>query len=194
MTHPVPFEFADLKEAHEVASLLRKQAAVFQLLTSYLTGDDARKFEEQARDAIAIASRIDTAAREAPSNRCPVNQAALVWLKETKALPDGDVSYLAQLAAWGFHKSVVSLPEPQSASQPDPYVVEQVVNQLMKSGAASVAHATKWFLSNPNLSIEEQADNLEMELREAETPSEASQIVAETAYDLMVAGSATSPE
>jgi hypothetical protein len=62
MTRPVPFEFDDVAEARKVASLLRKQAAAFQLLAGRLSGDDARTFVEQAREAIAIASRIDAAA------------------------------------------------------------------------------------------------------------------------------------
>jgi hypothetical protein len=46
MTRPVPFEFDDVAEARKVASLLRKQAAAFQLLAGRLSGDDARKFVE----------------------------------------------------------------------------------------------------------------------------------------------------
>ena len=62
MTRPVPFEFADEEQARTVARLLRRQAQAFQLLASRMTTDDARDFEEHARDAIAIASRIDIAA------------------------------------------------------------------------------------------------------------------------------------
>jgi len=62
MNRPVPFEFADVEEARTVARLLRRQASAFQLLAGRLTGDEATRFEEQAREAIAIASRIDTAA------------------------------------------------------------------------------------------------------------------------------------
>lgn len=58
----VRFEFIDVAEAHRVASLLRRQASAFQLLASRFTGDQARDFEERAREAITIASRIDAAA------------------------------------------------------------------------------------------------------------------------------------
>jgi hypothetical protein len=61
MTRPVPFEFSDVEEARRVASLLRRQASAFQLLAGRLTGDQARDLEERAREAIAIASRIDAA-------------------------------------------------------------------------------------------------------------------------------------
>jgi hypothetical protein len=62
MPSPIPFEFSDVDEARCVASLLRRQASAFQLLASRLAGDQARDFEERAREAIAIASRIDEAA------------------------------------------------------------------------------------------------------------------------------------
>jgi hypothetical protein len=62
MIRPVLFEFADVEEARRIARLLRRQAEGFQLLASHLTGDDAWKIKEQAREAIAIASRIDAAA------------------------------------------------------------------------------------------------------------------------------------
>jgi hypothetical protein len=55
----VPFEFADVAEARRVASLLRRQASA--LLAGRLT-DDAQRFTDQTREAIAIASRIDAAA------------------------------------------------------------------------------------------------------------------------------------
>jgi hypothetical protein len=57
----VPFQFTDVDEAHRVAALLRRQASAFRLLAGRLTGDQARDFEERAREAIAIASRIDAA-------------------------------------------------------------------------------------------------------------------------------------
>ena len=62
MTRPVPFEFTDEEEARTVALLLRRQASTFQLLAGRLTDDESRNFAERAREAIAIASRIDTAA------------------------------------------------------------------------------------------------------------------------------------
>jgi hypothetical protein len=58
----VPFEFTDIDKARRVAALLRRQASAFQLLAGRLTGDQARDFEERAREAIAIASRIDATA------------------------------------------------------------------------------------------------------------------------------------
>jgi hypothetical protein len=61
MPRPVPFEFADVEEARHVASLLRRQARAYQLLASRFTGDEALDFQERAREAIAIASRIDAA-------------------------------------------------------------------------------------------------------------------------------------
>ena len=122
------------------------------------------------------------------ANEQPVNQAALRWLKEGNMSPDDSVSYLAQLANWGLEKDVVNLPRPTSPSQPDPHNVENALGVLL---GRTVAHATDWFLSNPNLSKEEQADSLVSQLEQAEDLTQASQIVVETAYDLMVAESAT---
>jgi hypothetical protein len=42
--------------------LLRRQASAFQLLASHLVGDEAQRFTDEAREAIAIASRIDATA------------------------------------------------------------------------------------------------------------------------------------
>jgi hypothetical protein len=58
----VPFQFTDIAEARTATRLMRRQAAAFQLPASRLTGNDARDLEERARETIAIASRIDTAA------------------------------------------------------------------------------------------------------------------------------------
>jgi hypothetical protein len=66
VAHPIPFEFTDAEEARTVARILRSQASAFQLLAQRLTGDDSRRFEERAREAIAIASRIDAAADVGP--------------------------------------------------------------------------------------------------------------------------------
>jgi hypothetical protein len=52
MNRPIPFVFTDIEQGYKVVSLLRKQAEAFRLLASRLTGDDALKFEEQAREAI----------------------------------------------------------------------------------------------------------------------------------------------
>ena len=62
MTRSVSFKFENVEEARTVARLLRRQVQAFQLLASRLTGDEAEAFRERAREAIAIASRIDTAA------------------------------------------------------------------------------------------------------------------------------------
>lgn len=131
---------------------------------------------------------------EAPSNKLPVNQAALSWLLEARADVDPSVSYLASLASWGFEKDQVRVQKPMSPSQPERADVENAVNRLLGSGEKAVAHATEWFLSNPNLDREEQADNLEVNLRDAEDPRDAAQIVVETAYDRMVAASELSQE
>ena len=62
MTRPVPFEFADIEEARIVARLLRRQAQAFQMLATRLTGREADDYAERAREALAIASRIDMVA------------------------------------------------------------------------------------------------------------------------------------
>jgi len=131
---------------------------------------------------------------EAPSNNWPVNQAALAWLQKAKASPDGSVSYLAQLAWWGLEEGGVEVPSPISPSQPSPHNLENAVGALLRSGRQEAAFASRWFLSNPNLPVEEQARNLAQQLEQAKSPQEAAQLVVETAYDLMVAESATSPE
>jgi hypothetical protein len=132
--------------------------------------------------------------REAPSNHWPVNQAALKWLREAKASPDPVISYLAQLAAWGFEKGIVEVSSPISPSRPEPHNVEFAVDALLGWGPEKAEFASRWLLSNPNLEFEEQADNLEQQLQDANDPAEAAQAVVETAYDRMVAGSATSPD
>ena len=191
MNSPVPFEFANFSEACKVASLLRKQAATFQLLASYLTDGAARKFEEQAREAIAVAFRIEAAAREAPSNRWPVNQAALKWLKEAATPPDGSISYLVQLAWWGLEKGGVKVREPLSPSQPWHHEVEQLIAGMLGAKASDV---TMWFMSNPELSTEEQMKDLDQKLLDATSPEEAAEIVVQAAYDRMVEASARSPQ
>ena len=129
--------------------------------------------------------------REAPSNQWPVNQAALKWLKEAKASPDPAVSYIAQLASWGLEKGIVEIPPPVSPSQPERHNLESAVDALLGAGPQKAELASQWFLSNPNLDADEQAENLAGELERATTPVEAAQIAVETAYDLMVAESAT---
>lgn len=127
---------------------------------------------------------------EASSNSLPANRAALPWLQEAKASPDGSVSYLAQLAAWGLDKNVVDVPRPQSPSQPERHNLESAVNALL---GAKPDDASQWFLSNPNLAPDEQEASLVQQLGRAKSPQEAAQIVVQTAYDLMVAESASSP-
>jgi hypothetical protein len=130
---------------------------------------------------------------EAPSNNWPINQAALAWLREAKASPQEGVSYVAQLAAWGLEKGVVEVPRPISPSQPERHNLESAVDALLRRGPKEADFASRWFLSNPNLSEEDQAVNLVWQLEQAKSPQEAAQAVVETAYDLMVAASGTSP-
>jgi hypothetical protein len=59
---PIPFEFSDAAEARKVASLLRKQASAYQLLSHRLTADEIRYFEAQSRETLALAGRIEAAA------------------------------------------------------------------------------------------------------------------------------------
>ncbi len=131
---------------------------------------------------------------EAPSNQWPVNQAALRWLQEGRMSPLASVSYLAQLAAWGLEKNVVSVPRPTSPSQPERHSLQSAVESLLGDGPQEALHASQWFLSNPNLDEQEQAESLARQLQQAKDPPEAAQIAVETAYDLMVAESANSPE
>jgi hypothetical protein len=131
---------------------------------------------------------------EAPSNLLVMNQEALKWLHEAKASPMEGISYVAQLAAWGLEKGIVEVPAPMSPSQPERHNLESAVDALLGFGRQEAEFASQWFLSNPNLSKEEQEDNLVERLRDAETPQEAAQVVVETAYDLMVAASATNQE
>ena len=131
---------------------------------------------------------------EAPTNQWPINQAALKWLQEAKASPDPQVSYIAQLAAWGLEKGIVEIPRPVSASQPERHNLESAVDALLAAGPEKAAFASQWFLSNPNLEQDEQAESLVSELQRVTTPAEAATVAVETAYDLMVAESATSPD
>ena len=72
---------------------------------------------------------------DVPSNNWPINQAALAWLQEAKASPNPDVSYIAQLAAWGFEKNQVSLPPRVSPSQLESHNLENAVENLLGAGA-----------------------------------------------------------
>lgn len=130
---------------------------------------------------------------EVPSNQWAVNRAALPWLKKADADPDPTMSYLVQMAWWGLEKGGVRVQQPRAPSQPEPHALESAVSLFLTSGAREAASASRWLLSNPNLSFEEQAANLEMLLREAASPQEAAQVVVEAIYDLMVAESEPSP-
>lgn len=125
--------------------------------------------------------------REAPSNRWPVNRAALKWLREAKAVPEEDSSYLAQLAMWGLETGDAQVPRPMSPNQPERHNLELTMEALV--GADDPAFASRWFLSSPDLDEEEQTNNLLWQLNEATTAQEAAQAVVKTAYDRMVAES-----
>lgn len=114
------------------------------------------------------------------------NQAARKWLES----PDETVSYLAQLGEWALDKGGAQVPRPRSASQPERHDLEAVMAMLQ--GASPVA-ATEWFLSDDSLTASEQARSLAQKLTNATSPEEAGQIVIQTAYDVMVAASASSP-
>lgn len=126
---------------------------------------------------------------EAPSNQSPLNRQALAWLRQAKASPQSEVSYLAQLAEWGLESGRVEIPRPLSASQPERHNLEDAVSSLLRPGREEAAFASQWFLSNPNLPPEEQGVILLRQLSQATTAEEAAQAVVETAYDVMVASS-----
>lgn len=127
---------------------------------------------------------------EVPSNNWPINRAALNWLQAAEEFPDSEVSYLAQLASWGLERGGAEVPRSQSPSQPERSNLQSAVDALV---GARADKASQWFVSNPNLTREEQTRNLLQQLHRARSPQEAAQILVETAYDLMVAESATSP-
>lgn len=123
--------------------------------------------------------------REAPSNRLPINQAALAQLRKAKVHPDPMKAYLAQLAQWGMDK--VHLPQPISPQQPLPDDLREFVARLvLVPGPAQAERATRLILSNPNLTVEEQTDDLEEFLSLASDPEQAAEAVVEAIYDLMV--------
>lgn len=126
---------------------------------------------------------------EAPSNLWPVNQLALQWLQKAKEPTEPDMSYLAQLAWWGLENGA-ELPRPMSPSQPERANLESALGALLSRGPAQALAATKWFLENPNVDRWEQERSLVQQLREAQNPTDAAQVMLETAYDLMVAESA----
>jgi hypothetical protein len=62
MSTRIPFEFTDAEEVRKVVLLLCRQALALQSFARRLTGDDLRNFEDQAREVLDIASRIEAAA------------------------------------------------------------------------------------------------------------------------------------
>lgn len=130
--------------------------------------------------------------REAPSNKWIVSQLALQWLRKAKEQPDLDRSYLAQLAFWGLENGL-KVVDPRSPSQPTHASLEETIHILLANGPKVAAAASQWLLSNPNLSEQDQRNNLLQSLRKATSPEEAAQSVLEMAYEVMVAESETSP-
>jgi hypothetical protein len=122
---------------------------------------------------------------ELRSNRWPVNQLALQWLRKTPEPPDPDISYPAQLAWWGPEK--VDIQRPVHPSQPEAADLEMALGGLLGVGPAEALKASRWFLSNPNLGRWEQERTLALELQEAESPQAAAVVLIQAAYSLMVA-------
>lgn len=133
----------------------------------------------------------DHGSREAPSNRWPVNQLAANWLQKARDPADPERSALIQLAWWGLEKGGIVLQEAQSPSQPSPDQVEIALGERLVSGPVPAFQATRWLLTNPNLSQPEQTADLESKLEQAQSPQEAARAVLEAAYDRMAAASAT---
>jgi hypothetical protein len=123
-----------------------------------------------------------------PSQSC--RSSILVIARVVKASPEEGISYVAQLAWWGLEEGLVEIPRPISPSQPDPHNLENAIGVLLGWGSEKAEFASRWFLSNPNLSEEEQAANLAWQLEHATSPQEAAEVAVQAAYDLMVATSA----
>jgi hypothetical protein len=121
-----------------------------------------------------------------PSNRWPVNQAALRWLKAARDPVRDDMSYLVQLAWWGLENGV-SPSQPNSPSQPDRNDLELALGRRLKAGAPEAATATRWVLANPDLNPQETANNLRSQLDLAKSPQEAASLVVETVFERMAA-------
>jgi hypothetical protein len=124
--------------------------------------------------------------RVAPSNRWPVNQAALRWLQAAKEPADEDISYLVQLAWWGL-ENWIRVPPPRSPSQPTHEDLELALGQRLARGPRAAKDATRWLLANPNLAPGEEEENLLLWLESATSPMEAARLVIETVYDRMTA-------
>jgi hypothetical protein len=138
---------------------------------------------------VVIEVAYDRMVAEATSNKSEINQLALKWLEQVDPDAQSGVSYLAQLAHWGLESGEVTVPEPRIAGQPSPHNLEIAVGMLLEWGPEKAARATRWFLSNPNLSLGEQEIFLLEQLRQAESPQEAARRVIEVAYDMLVASS-----
>lgn len=121
-----------------------------------------------------------------PVNRWPVNQAALVWLRQAGAEPDPMAAFLPQLAMWGLENGA-TVPPPLAPSQPDRNDLELMVGRHLGAGSRPAAGAMRWFLSNQNFSRVEQMNFLLTQLQQAQTPLEASVAALQVAYDRMVA-------
>ena len=127
----------------------------------------------------------DRPSLEAPVNRWPVNQAALHWLRQTKADVRPWVAYLPQLAAWAMEQASV-LP-PLAPGLPSRSDLQLALGQLQAAGNAEAARATTFLLGNPNLSPQEQSHVLLSQLQLASGPQEAGKAVLETLYDRLAA-------
>lgn len=125
----------------------------------------------------------------APSNQSPLNQACLGFLKAAGVQVAEDVSYLAQLAEWSLEEGGADVPKPPVPHYPDRQEIVDAVQTLQGRGPEAAARATRWFLSNPNLSESEQAILFLNQLRLAKTPEDAAQVVVEMTYDMLKASS-----
>lgn len=121
-----------------------------------------------------------------PSNKWPVNQSALRWLQQAKDPYREDMSYLVQLAWWGLENGL-SVPHPNSPSQPTHNDVELVLGRRLQSGPVRAAQASRWVLANPDVNQQEQANNLRSQLDQAKSPLEAAKLVVETVCERMAA-------
>ena len=125
--------------------------------------------------------------RGAAANRQAVNQATLMWLRRAKAEATPWVAYLPQLAAWGLEDGGPTVSCPLAPSMPDRGDVESMLGLLQAAGKEEAAQATRFLLSNPNLSRQEQTSWLLSQLQAARSPEEAAQVVLEVIYDRLQA-------
>lgn len=125
--------------------------------------------------------------QEVPANQSSVNRLARKWLAQTKAPISPQQPYVIQLAIWGLEEEGITTPDPLAPSQPTPEAVKQQAYSLLQSGPKPAQQAMQVLLGNPNLSMEDQYNNLERVLLQAKTPAKAADQVVEVIYDLMVA-------